>query len=81
MAIDGSALDPNAIAVPCGLIGLYTFNDTFSMTDGLGNPIEIDETNIALWEDRNHRFNVADASNTWLNLSSEHVMVWYEMES
>lgn len=51
------------------------------MADGLGDPIEIDETNIALWADRNHRFNVADTSNTWLNLSSEHVMVWYEMES
>ncbi len=42
--------------------------------------VEIDETNIAHSVDKNYKFKLpADrgASIAWLNITDEHVMVWY----
>ena len=30
-ALDGTVLNPNSVAYPCGLIAKYFFNDTFSL--------------------------------------------------
>lgn len=45
--------------------------------------VPIDETNIALAADRDHKFYTAveRLNETWLNLNDEHVMVWFQMES
>lgn len=50
-AVDGTLLDPNAVAVPCGLIAKAFFNDTyalFSVSDETEKLIRIDSTDI-LW--------------------------------
>jgi hypothetical protein len=83
--LDGlTILDPNAIANPCGLIAKYRFNDTFSLFETkTGYQIPIDETNIALPKDKQHKFNIPEdkMDSSWLDLMDEHVMVWFQMES
>lgn len=47
-SVDGSSLSSGDVAYPCGLIGKYIFNDTFTIMESLnGTLIPIDETNIA----------------------------------
>jgi hypothetical protein len=48
--------DPNAFYVPCGLIAISTFNDTFSLDDGSGTPITIEDKDIAWSSDKDHKF-------------------------
>ena len=59
--VNGSALDPNAIAYPCGLIAKSLFNDSYALyyTENVNvtnntppTRIEFDETNIAWKSDR-----------------------------
>ena len=83
-SINGSSLDPNQIADPCGLAGKFFFNDTFQIM----NPVDsstffIKESDIALLEDRNHRFGIKDSDlgQSWLDVRLEHVMVWFQMET
>ena len=47
-AIDGTALDPLAVANPCGMIAYSLFNDSFS----LGAAVTIEDTNIAWPSDK-----------------------------
>lgn len=43
----------------------------------------IDETNIALKSDMQHKYGMKDweLNYTWLDVRDEHVMVWFQMES
>lgn len=57
--VNGSQLDPNAIAYPCGLIAKSLFNDSYALyyTENVNvntppTRIEFDETNIAWKSDR-----------------------------
>jgi archaellum component FlaF (FlaF/FlaG flagellin family) len=61
LSVNGLVLDPNSIALPCGLIAKYRFNDTFKITlaNNGSQRIHIDENNIALEADRKHKFNTA----------------------
>ena len=49
--------------------------------------VPIDETNIALDVDKAYKFKYPDSgandpkTYSWLNITNEHVMVWYQMES
>jgi hypothetical protein len=47
---NGTLLDPNAIASPCGAAPRYLFNDTFSLSTTNGNSIPIVEEGIT-WPD------------------------------
>ena len=58
-SINGTRLDPNDIAYPCGLIAKYEFNDRYKLYKGTstsGERIPIDETNIAHRIDRDFKF-------------------------
>ena len=62
--LDGSIAPPNAIAVPCGLMAKYVFNDTFKLykknDDGTKTFIDIDSNNIAWLSDVQVKFNNTD---------------------
>lgn len=82
VALDKTVLRTDDIAFPCGLIAKYFFNDTYQLADvSTGSHIPIDETNIAHAVDRNYKFKMPDVSHpesiAWLNVTNEHVMVWY----
>jgi hypothetical protein len=83
--LNGSLMNPDAIALPCGLIAKYHFNDTFRLSPAneANKLIEIDEKGIALYSDTEHKFKTTPEkmNQTWLNLNDEHVMVWFQMES
>ncbi len=70
-------LNPDDIAVPCGLIAKSYFNDNFSLYDSNGNKIKIDENNIAFKADKeNHFKNSQDLNKQWINMTDEHFIVW-----
>lgn len=81
VALDGTPLAVDAVAFPCGLIAKYFFNDTYIMADQLGNHVTIDETNIAHSVDKQYKFEMPSVTSpnsvAWLNITNEHVMVWY----
>jgi LEM3 (ligand-effect modulator 3) family / CDC50 family len=58
LSLAGSVLNPDEIALPCGLIAKYYFNDTYTMhkTNDSTQTIFIDETNIAIQSDKHHKF-------------------------
>ena len=70
-------LEPNEIAVPCGLIAKSYFNDNFNLYDSNGNVIEINQNNIAFKADKeNHFKNSQDPNKQWINMTDEHFIVW-----
>jgi len=85
--LNGEVLNVNVVANPCGLIAKYFFNDRFKLETDAGEQIAIDETNIAHSVDRNSKFKAAQVESgsyedvQWLNVTDEHVMVWFQMES
>ena len=75
LSINNSTLDPNAIAIPCGLVAKTFFNDTFKFSIG-GNDLEHDETNIAFGKDKKLYDENPDPSRQWINITNEHFLVW-----
>ena len=65
-AVDGTSLDPNAPAYPCGLVAKTLFNDTFALYKVFGESntdefsqefrIKIDDTDIAWDLDKKYNF-------------------------
>jgi len=61
-SVSGSPLDPDAVAIPCGLIAKSLFNDTYSLykghatTDKLGEQVKFNETGIAWESDIKYKF-------------------------
>lgn len=76
-SLDGTVLDPEAPAFPCGLIAKTMFNDTFELYK---NSIEIEilENDIAYSTDKQKYKNLAVNSTSlqWLDIEDEHFMVW-----
>ena len=70
-------LEPNEIAVPCGLIAKSYFNDTFSLSYSNNTIIEINQNNIAYKADKEKHFkNSQDPSKQWVDMTDEHFIVW-----
>ena len=62
---NGTTLDPDAAAFPCGLVAKSFFNDTFVLykqtEEGqLGDKIEINDSDIAWESDVKHKFKNMD---------------------
>ena len=74
-ALDGRALDPEAYAVPCGLMAKTFFNDTFSFSIG-STDLTVDETNIAFDKDKKLYDENPDRSKQWMDMTNEHFLVW-----
>ena len=59
-AIDGTPLDPEAVANPCGMIAYTLFNDSFS----LGNNVDISASGIA-WPSDKSKYQISNRSLMW----------------
>ena len=74
--MENGSLDDGEIAIPCGLIAKSFFNDTFKLTFK-GEPITINENNIAWSADKKHKYqNRIDMSKQWIDMTNEHFIVW-----
>lgn len=88
MAADGlTALEPNDIAIPCGLIAKSVFTDSYRISDVAGftdesDDLTIDDSDIAWKSDVEFKFKnqkeLGDAWETkqWLNVEDQHFIVW-----
>ena len=74
-ALDGSDLDDNSFAVPCGLMAKTFFNDSYTFKIGDEN-LEVDETNIAFEKDKKLFDKNPDKSRQWTDMTDEHFLVW-----
>jgi hypothetical protein len=91
-SISGHKLNPNDIAVPCGLIAKSLFNDTFKMVykglDGTSEEeVTINESDIAWEADKQLKYkNVQNPNDKndkeyyknvqWIDMTNEHFIVW-----
>ena len=75
-SITGKTLDPDDVAVPCGLIAKSFFRDTFSLKDDKNNEIEIDSNDIAWKADRELKYKNGDKDKQWIDMTDEHFIVW-----
>lgn len=79
-SVNGSPLDPEAAAYPCGLVAKSWFNDTFSLYDATNSKdIKIVSDNIAWESDREYKFKNMDGdwqSKQWKDVTDPHFIVW-----
>jgi len=75
LAIDNTTLDPNAIAIPCGLMAKTFFNDSFKFKNG-SKDLPVDETNIAFGKDKKLYDKNPNPSKQWTDITNEHFLVW-----
>ena len=75
-SITGKTLDPNDVAVPCGLIAKSYFQDKFTLKDDKNNEIEIDSNDIAWKADRELKYKNGDKDKQWIDMTDEHFIVW-----
>lgn len=80
VSINGTKLDPNAAAFPCGLIAKSFFNDEFKLVKDSGDVFEIDDENIAWESDKNEKFKKPSVTNAdsimWQDVTEERFIVW-----
>ena len=83
ISITGQALNPDAVAIPCGLIAKSYFNDNFinwkikSKIDG--EPSEslfVNEQDIAWKADKELKYKNGVLDKQWINMTDEHFIVW-----
>ena len=79
VAIDGTPLNPNGIANPCGIIAYTIFNDTFSLESN-SNTVPIANTGIA-WPSDFSRFKSGNKSEMWYDVMDERFMNWMRIAS
>jgi len=75
------ALDPNAVAIPCGLIAKSYFRDEFFLYNNKSDSIVINQTNIANADDVKYMFKNRDdwQKTQWIDMENEHFIVWMSM--
>jgi len=82
-AYDGTTLlDPEEVAIPCGLIAKSVFNDTFSLSafENFQSVITIDDSDIAWKSDVDYKFKNQDREDwdsvQWHDITDQHFIVW-----
>lgn len=79
----GKPLKGSDYANPCGLTAKAFFNDTFSISDKIGNSLYMNETGIANYYEKSTFYkrldNHTDAQ--WMDVENEHFIVWMGMET
>lgn len=79
-AVDGTELDPNAVAIPCGSAARGRFNDTFSLTAASGDKVfDISNKGIAWQTDVDNKFKNIDLSRQWLDMEDERFITWMKI--
>lgn len=78
IAVDGTPLEPNDVAVPCGVLAFAYFNDSFSIADTApgSQPIPINFTDIAWPDDKEFKFKNVNFSRQWIDISDERFINW-----
>ena len=77
LGLNGTVLDPEEVAHPCGLIAKSVFNDTFSIKKQEGDEdILISEEGIAWSIDKKKYKNSDNMQKQWINVEDERFMVW-----
>lgn len=80
-SVTGTTLNDDDTAYPCGLGPKYVFNDTFGLTDSSGTTFTLDDSNIALYIEKESRFGNTDSlERQWLDMADQHFMVWMRVE-
>lgn len=76
-AVDGSALNDNSIADPCGLIANSYFEDSYQLIKD-GNQITIDDSDIAWSTDDKSKYGNSEdwEANQWTDKTDPHFKVW-----
>lgn len=72
-------LNPDAVAIPCGLVAKSFFNDKYGLKVKAGGaPVTIVQTGIAWESDLEYKFgNTPDwQKNQWIDMKNEHFIVW-----
>lgn len=73
----GESLEPNELAVPCGLIAKSYFNDKYKNWKLDGKDLTVDESGIAWDADIKMKYkNQEDMNKQWINMTDEHFIVW-----
>jgi hypothetical protein len=84
-ALDGTPLDPQAQAFPCGLVARSLFNDTFTLNyteGGASTNFVLQENGIAWPDDINYRYKNSNGSYRsfqWADVESQRFMTWMKM--
>lgn len=80
VAVDGTALDPSAVAIPCGNAARARFTDTFTLTNiDSGKNYDISKDGIAWNTDKQNKFKNIDLSRQWLNMEDERFITWMKI--
>ena len=78
-AADGNTtLNPNDVAIPCGLIAKSYFNDKFFNWTINNESLDINEKDIA-WPKDKELFKNSDKSKQWIDIEDEHFIVWMRL--
>ncbi len=76
-SFNGAQLDPNDLAVPCGLIAKSYFNDKFTNWKIGTKAIDINEKDIAWKADKDLKYkNTNNLTKQWIDMTDEHFIVW-----
>lgn len=78
-AVDGSALDPNGPAFPCGYVASTIFNDTFTIINvDTNSTVLIDNTKISPWSN-SPKYKNANLSLQWIDVEDERFANWMQL--
>lgn len=77
LSVTGRSLDPNAVAIPCGVMAFTFFNDEFSLFDATtGQPLPVSHTGIAWQSDREFKFKNVDLDRQWIDATDQRFITW-----
>lgn len=71
-------LEPDQIAIPCGVAARAFFNDTFTLFKD-NSQINILDTGIAWETDIEHKFKNIDLNRQWIDMTNERFITWMKV--
>ena len=72
----GKELNPDDVAIPCGLIAKSYFNDNFTNWKINDDSFKPNEHDIAWKADKELKYNNVDLNLQWIDMTDEHFIVW-----
>lgn len=70
-------MDPNQVAMPCGLRAKYYFHDSYAIISPEGNAIEISTESITWPVDLSNKFIAKNPQTQWLDVTSPRFINWF----
>lgn len=68
-------LNPDDVAIPCGMIAKTIFNDTYVLYSPSGSEIPISSNGIA-WPTDIEQYKLSDPNKMWYNITDQRFMNW-----